>query len=115
MIEPGAIYSADFEDAGPYPVIVVSRPAFNRGRYAVVVVCTSARFQQRRLLPNCVPFLAGEYGFSTDCVAQCENILSVELSRLDLDSGPRGILNSAHFRDVIKAIGNVLGSDCEPV
>jgi hypothetical protein len=53
MIEPGAIYSADFEDAGPYPVIVVSRPAFNRGRYAVVVVCTSARFQQRRLLPNC--------------------------------------------------------------
>ncbi len=37
MIEPGAIYSADFEDAGPHPVIVVSRPAFNRGRYAVVV------------------------------------------------------------------------------
>jgi len=91
MIEVGAIYSADFEDAGPHPVIVVSRAALNRGRYAVVVVCTSARFQQRRELPNCVPFLSGEYGFTTDCVAQCENILSVELSRLDLDRGPRGM------------------------
>ena len=114
MIDPAAIYTADFEDAGPHPVIVVSRPALNRGRYAVVVVCTSARFQQQRLLPNCVPFFAGEYGFTTDCVAQCENILSVELSRLDLDRGPRGMLDPARFRDVIKAIGHVLGSDCEP-
>ena len=96
-------------------MIIVSRPAFNRGRYAVVVVCTSARFQQRRLLPNCVPFLAGEFGFTADCVTQGENILSVELSRLDLDRGPRGILDPARFRDVIRAIGNVLGSDCEPI
>ena len=115
MIEPGSIYTADFEDAGPHPVIVVSRPVLNRGRYAVVVVCTSARFQQRHLLPNGVPFFAGEYGFATDCVAQCENILSVELSKLDLDRGPRGMLDPTRFRDVIKAIGDVLGSDCEPV
>jgi hypothetical protein len=47
MIEPGSISTTDFEDAGPHPVIVVSRPA--------------------------------------------------------------------RFRDVIKAIGHVLGSDCEPV
>jgi hypothetical protein len=59
MIEPAAIYTADFEDAGPHPVIVVSRPALNRG--------------------------------------------------------PRGMLDPARFRDVIKAIGHVLGSDCEPV
>lgn len=115
MIEPGAVYTADFEEAGPHPVIVVSQSVFNRGRYAVVVVCTSARFQQRRLLPNCVPFLAGEFGFTTDCVAQCENILSVELSRLDLDRGPRGIIEPGRFRDVIKAVGHVLGSECEPL
>lgn len=60
-------------------------------------------------------FFAGEYGFATDCVAQCENILSVELSKLDLDRGPRGMLDPTRFRDVIKAIGHVLGSDCEPV
>ena len=29
--------------------------------------------------------------------------------------GPRGMLDPTRFRDVIKAIGHVLGSDCEPV
>jgi len=38
------IYMADFGPAGPHPVIVISREELNRGRYALVVVCTSARF-----------------------------------------------------------------------
>jgi mRNA-degrading endonuclease toxin of MazEF toxin-antitoxin module len=42
MIYPGEIYMADFGPAGPHPVIVVSREELNRGRYALVVVCTSA-------------------------------------------------------------------------
>jgi mRNA-degrading endonuclease toxin of MazEF toxin-antitoxin module len=54
VIEPGEIYVADFDQAGPHPVIVVSREALNRGRYVLVVVCTSARFTIRRTLPNCV-------------------------------------------------------------
>lgn len=64
MIEPGEIYSADFVEAGPHPVIVVSREEPNRGRYALVVVCTSARFATRSRLPNCVPFQAGQFGFT---------------------------------------------------
>jgi len=115
MIRPGEIYMADFEEAGPHPVIVVSREELNRGRYTLVVVCTSARFAIRSQLPNCVPFRAGQFGFTSDCVAQCENLLSIDLARLDLSADPMGMLNEMAFREVIRAIGYVMQSECEPV
>jgi mRNA-degrading endonuclease toxin of MazEF toxin-antitoxin module len=115
VIEPGEIYRADFAEAGPHPVIVVSREELNRGRYALVVVCTSARFATRSKLPNCVPFQAGQFGFTTNCVAQCENLLSIDKMQLDLDNGPIGVLDGVVLRDVIKAVGYVIESDCEPV
>lgn len=115
MIEPGEIYLADFEEAGRHPVIVVSREELNRGHYALVVPCTSARFELRSQLPNCVPFQAGQYGFTSNCVAQCENLLSIEKAHLDLEGGPIGGLDQRSLRTVIKAIGYVIESDCEPV
>jgi mRNA-degrading endonuclease toxin of MazEF toxin-antitoxin module len=115
VIRPGEVYVADFDQAGPHPVVVVSRQELNRGRYAVVVVCTSARLAVRNTLPNCVPLRAGQFGLTADCVAQCENILSVEMSQLDLAAGPLGVLDELTLRDVIKAIGYVIASDCEPV
>ena len=86
----------------------------NRGRYALVVVCTSARFAARSQLPSCVPFRAGDFGFTADCVAQCENLLSIELAQLDSTDGPLGMLDDIAFREVIKAIGYVMASECEP-
>ena len=77
MIQPGEVYMADFGPGGPHPVIVVSREELNRGRYVLAVVCTSARFAVRSKLSNCVPFQTGASGFTVDCVAQCENILSI--------------------------------------
>lgn len=115
MIRPGEIYMGDFGQAGPHPVVVVSREDLNRGRYALIVVCTSARFALRSTLPNCVPFSAGQFGFSVDCVAQCENILSIDKAQLDQSAGPMGILDEVGLREVIKAIGHVIESDCEPV
>jgi mRNA-degrading endonuclease toxin of MazEF toxin-antitoxin module len=115
MIRPGAVYMADLDQAGPHPVIIVSREDLNRGRYALVVVCTSARFTTRRALPTCVPFRAGQFGFTVDCVAQCDNILSMEKIQLDLAGGPIGALDEMAMRDVIKSIGHVIESDCEPV
>ena len=115
MMRPGEIYVADFAEAGPHPVIVLSREELNRGRYALVVVCTSARFTARSQLPNCVPFRAGDFCFTTDCVAQCENLLSIDLAQIDLSAGPLGLLDELTFRDVIKAIGYVMDSDCEPI
>jgi mRNA-degrading endonuclease toxin of MazEF toxin-antitoxin module len=115
MIRSGEIYVADFGQAGPHPVIVVSREDLNRGRYALVVVCTSARFAVRSKLPNCVPFHAGDFGFTVDCVAQCENVLSIDKAQLDLTAGPVGVLDDVALRDVIKAIGYLIASDCEPI
>jgi mRNA-degrading endonuclease toxin of MazEF toxin-antitoxin module len=114
VIRPGEIYVADFDEAGPHPVIVVSRETLNRGRYVLAVVCTSARFPLRSTLPNCVPFHRGEFGFTADCVAQCDNVLSVEVSHMDLANGPVGVLSPEAVRSVVKAIGYVIESDCEP-
>jgi len=36
MIRPGEIYMADFGEAGPHPVIILSREDLNRGRYALL-------------------------------------------------------------------------------
>ncbi len=115
MIQPGEIYMADFGSAGPHPVIVVSREELNRGRYALVIVCTSARFAIRSKLANCMPFQAGDFGFTVDCVAQCENMLSIDLDQLDLAPGPIGILDAMTLSKVIKAIGYVIKSDCQPL
>lgn len=115
MIEPGEIYIADFPEAGPHPVIVVSREALNRGHYALVVVCTSSRFTVRSQLVSCVPFQAGQFGFTVNCVAQCENILSIDQRQLDLSAGPIGVLDDRALRDVVKAIGYVIASDYEPL
>lgn len=115
MIRPGEIYLADHAEAGPHPVIVISREELNRGRYVLVVGCTSSNYATRSRLPNCVPFRAGQFGFRDNCVAQCENIASIEKTHLDLADGPVGVLDELSMRDVIKAIGHVIGSDCEPV
>jgi mRNA-degrading endonuclease toxin of MazEF toxin-antitoxin module len=114
MINPGEIFYATVDGAGTRPVIVVSQEPFNRGRFVCVVPCTSKKFLQRRNFPNCVPFNAGQFGFHLDSVAQCELVAAVEINNLDLSSGPIGTLDDVALRSVIKAIGHVLDSDCEP-
>ncbi len=111
-MNPGEIYMADLGEATPHPVIVVSREELNRGDRVVAVLCTSQKYAVRSKLPHCVPFQTGQFGFTKDCVAQCENILL--LDKINLDPTPIGILSDIALRDVIKAIGHVLDSDCEP-
>lgn len=113
MIQPGEIYLADHQTATPHPVIVVSREELNRGRYIVAVMITSASFAIRSRPANCVAFRAGEFGLTKDCVAQGETIAPYELTDLDLTQ-VIGRLDDARLRDVIRSIGHVLDSDCEP-
>jgi mRNA-degrading endonuclease toxin of MazEF toxin-antitoxin module len=111
-MNPGEIDMADLGEATPHPVIVVSREDLNRGDRVVAVLCTSQKFALRSALPHCVPFQAGQFGFTKDCVAQCENIFLV--AKDSLDATPIGTLSDVALRDVIKAIGHVIDSDCEP-
>ena len=111
-MQPGEIYMPDLGEAAQHPVIVVSREELNRGDRVVAVLCTSQKLAVRARLPHCVPFQAGQFGFSKDCVAQCENIFLVD--KANLDSQPIGVLTDPALRDVVKAIGHVIDSDCEP-
>jgi len=114
MIRPGELYLADLYEAGVRPILIVSRESLNRGGYAVAVPLTSAHFDRRSRLPNCVPFNAGQFGLTKNCVAQCEAVLTIERSQIDAGGGPLGTLDDNSMRSVIRAIGYGIASECEP-
>jgi mRNA-degrading endonuclease toxin of MazEF toxin-antitoxin module len=111
MIQPGEIYLADFEEMEPHPVVVVSREELNRGNWVAAVLITSKRFQERSKQPHCVPFRAGEFGLSKDCVAQGESLFSIRREELCEHLGTH---DEERWRDLVKALGNMMGSECEP-
>lgn len=112
MIDQAEVYMADLESTVPHPVVVVSRVEFNRGDRVLAALCTSTRFASRSTMANCVPIRAGQFGMMKDCVVQCENVFLVATDALH--PGPLGKLDDATMRDVIRAIGYVMDSDCEP-
>lgn len=99
-------------DSGPQPGMIVSSEPYNRGHYVLAVLCTATRFATRSTLSSCVPFRSGEFGFTKDCVAQCERVTL--LDKDDIDAQILGVLDPTRMREVIRAIGIVLDSDCEP-
>jgi mRNA-degrading endonuclease toxin of MazEF toxin-antitoxin module len=113
-MNPGEIYRADIPEAGVHNIVVVSREDLNRGKKVSAVVITSGKFAVRSQLPNCVVLRAGEFGMNKDCVIQCETLAPIPKDVIDLDGGPIAALTDEVMRDVIKAIGHVLDSDCEP-
>jgi len=56
-----------------------------------------------------------DFGFTVNCVALCENILSIDQVQMDLAAGPIGTLDEAAIQKVIKSIGYVINSDCKPM
>src|SRR5947209_7035402 len=101
MIPPGEIYLAE-TDAGKRPAVIVSRGELNRGRWVVAILVTSAHFATRAGLPHCVPFRAGEFGLTKDCVAQAETVTYLAISDLDHDAGILGTLDESRFRELIR-------------
>ena len=57
---------------------------------------------------------AGQFGMTKDCVVQGESLFNAPTANLDLATGPIGTLDDLTIREVIKAVGFVLDSDCEP-
>lgn len=113
--KPGEIWYGYTASGDKKRVIIVSREELNRGTYAVIVGITTKKFRQRKLLPNCVPLYAGRFGLTENSVAQAENITLVEYSDLDFQQGPIAELDRGTMRALVKAIGNVMASDCEPL
>ena len=96
------------------PAVVVSREELIRSNDVVAVLVTSGRFETRSTLPHCVPFWAGQYGLVKDCVAQSESITFLPTTDLNLGRKIIGLLNATALREVIRAVGDMMGSDCEP-
>ena len=61
-----------------------------------------------------MPFRAGQFGLTKDCVAQCENTLTLDIAVMQTAHGPIGRLDHATMRDVIRALGFVIEAECEP-
>ena len=112
-MNPGMVLIWYDDDNYARPVIVVSREPLNRGSYVVTVPTTTRRLEIRKAQPNCVFFRKGEFGFSEDCVAQAE--LIAFLPKSNLKSEAVGQVSDERFRDLIRAIGNVISAQCEPV
>lgn len=87
-MEPGEIYIADLPEAGPHPVIVVPRGAQSG---PLRVSCRLYVFSIRVVVSFPVVFPSKRVSWlAADCVAQCENILSIDKRQLDLSGGPIG-------------------------
>jgi mRNA-degrading endonuclease toxin of MazEF toxin-antitoxin module len=114
MIQPGEIYMADIPPGQQHRVIVVSREELNRGKYVMAALITSQKFAVRSTLANRVPLKAGQFGLPQDSVVQGESAGPIRIARIDVAGGPLDKLDDLTFRDVIRAIGHVIDSDCEP-
>lgn len=114
VLEPGSVWWAYVSDPPKHPVIIVSREKFNRGEYVSAVLLTTNKVEARKKLPNCVFFARGEFGLPDDCVAQAETFHLLEKSDIDVENDWIGQLDDERFRDLVRAIGYVICSDCEP-
>ncbi len=113
-MKPGEIYLANFAANVVRPVIVVSRADLNLSGFSLVVVCVTEFVSIRKNLVNCLYFEKGEFGMPEKCVAQCQNMLSIDHDRLDSANGPIGVIDDAKIRRLIYTIGHILDARCEP-
>lgn len=110
---PGEVYwSAEDE----HRWIVVSSERFNRGDYVTVVPTTSTHFYRRSRMGSSVAFNKNAFGiFDKDCVAQAEQIATVEHVAIDYKRGCLGTISTAKIRELIEAIGCVIDARCKPL
>lgn len=84
----GDVYYAELENprgseqAGPRPVIVVSRDAINKSSPVVIIVPVTSRINKNKLYPSHVEIRAGEGGLTADSVALCEQVRAISVERL---------------------------------
>lgn len=114
---PGEVYWPTYPQ-GEYEhrLIVVSSERFNRGVYVTVVPTTSKHFDRRSRMSSSVAFNKNAFGiFDKDCVAQAEQIATVQHVELDYERGCLGTISTAKIRELIGAIGRVIDARCEPL
>lgn len=80
----------------------------------MVVPLTTARLEERRVLPNCVLLTPERHGVPKRCVAQADRISVISMSDLVHEDGVITELDGEAMRELIRAIGFVIEAECEP-
>ena len=111
--EQGDVFTIPDTAKNERRVVVVSEELFNRGESLVVVPFTSKRFQYRSGLSSCVVFERSDGPFTKPCVAQCEQVSRITKDKLTSLSS-LGRIKPEKTRELVKALGVVIGADCEP-
>lgn len=112
-VSQGTLYWA-WIGGNRHPIVIVSRDNLNHGDYIVTIPFSTKRIEYRRGLANCVFFDSGDFGLPYDCVAMTEAIGQMTKSDIDFDTGPMGVIDPEVMRELIKAVGYTIDSDCEP-
>lgn len=110
MIKRGEIYwlrlhGAGSEQSGLRPVLVIQNDIGNRFSPTTIVAAITSR-SRRQVYPFHVPFTAIESGLKMDGIVLCEQIQTIDQSRL---SSLAGTLNSGRMREVDIALHSSLG------
>jgi mRNA-degrading endonuclease toxin of MazEF toxin-antitoxin module len=97
----GEIWWASFFEGGERPALVVSRNELNRGRFILVVPCTSSQVERRAVYRNHVLLPSGSGGLTSDTIAQTHLIQPIEVGYLERKLGE---LDTEQLAEVLLAI-----------
>jgi mRNA interferase MazF len=113
MIRRGEIYRADLnpvigsEQGGMRPVLVVQNDVGNRYSPTVIVMAITSRINKAKL-PTHIEIGSGEFGLERDSVILCEQVRTIDKSRL---RDRLGVLPPQAMEQVDQAIAISFGLD----
>ena len=113
MIRRGEIYRADLnpvigsEQGGMRPVLVVQNDVGNRYSPTIIVLAITSRINKAKL-PTHIEIAGGGFGLERDSVILCEQVRTIDKSRL---RDRLGVLPQQAMADVDQAISISFGLD----
>jgi mRNA-degrading endonuclease toxin of MazEF toxin-antitoxin module len=102
---------ADDDENKARPLVVVSRDAMNNGNCVVAVPLYSRQLEKRGKAPFCVFLRRGEGGVDRDCVAKCDEIATIDKTRIDFRRGKKGRLSAEKMGQICQAIRFVIDDE----
>lgn len=106
MILRGEIYRADLnpvigsEQGGMRPVLIVQNDVGNRYSPTVIIMAITSKVSKARL-PTHIELPAGAYGLDLDSIVLCEQVRTIDKTRL---CNKLGMLSSEAMQKVDRAI-----------
>lgn len=105
----GEVYRLKSDQVGKArPILVVSITSLNSGTTCSAIPFTTQKLFERRRLPSCVSFNAGESGLTDDCVAKADDLSLLRICDIRINEGPLGEVVD-RMPEIERAIAHCLG------